>query len=177
MKSRDIYWRRYKIQETLYIGQWCFSTLQSRHLGTSHSSPRISSTVHNTLKILCWNLHQLPCCIFLISLLVWNPFPFKDDFSFGKSKNFQGAKSGLWGAESPVWFDASPKNSVWDMMDERAHCHDKAGNHQLPIAAAVFIILHLSTNEEPWGSALLISCVAWGSTLVMDNTFLIRKHG
>ena len=23
MKNRDIYWRRYKIQETLYIGQWC----------------------------------------------------------------------------------------------------------------------------------------------------------
>ena len=38
MKNRDIYWRRYKIQKTLYRGQWCLSPLQSRHLGTLHSS-------------------------------------------------------------------------------------------------------------------------------------------
>ena len=38
MKNTDIYWRRYKIQETLYVGQWRFNPLQSRHLGTSHSS-------------------------------------------------------------------------------------------------------------------------------------------
>ena len=50
MKIGDIYWRRYKTQETLYIGKWCLSPLQSRHLGTSHSSP---------------NCHQLPCNIFL----------------------------------------------------------------------------------------------------------------
>ena len=43
--KRDIYWRRYKIQDTLYIGQWRLSPLPSRHLGTSHSSP---------------NYHQLP---------------------------------------------------------------------------------------------------------------------
>ena len=39
MKKRDIYWRRYKIQEILYIRQWCLSPLQSGHLGTPHSSP------------------------------------------------------------------------------------------------------------------------------------------
>ena len=50
MKNRDIYWKRYKIQETLYIRQWCLSPLQSRHLGISHSSP---------------NHHQLPHHIFL----------------------------------------------------------------------------------------------------------------
>ena len=50
MKNRDIYRRRYKIQETLYIGQRCLSSLQNRHFGTSHSSP---------------NSHQLPHCIFL----------------------------------------------------------------------------------------------------------------
>ena len=48
MKNRDIYWRRYQIQQTLYIGQWCLCPLQSRHLGTSHSSSSISSTVQNT---------------------------------------------------------------------------------------------------------------------------------
>ena len=39
MKNRDIYWRRYKIQETSYTGQWHFSPLQSRYPGTSHSCP------------------------------------------------------------------------------------------------------------------------------------------
>ena len=39
-----------KIQEKLYIGQWCLSPLQSRHLGTSHSSPHVSSTIQNTLQ-------------------------------------------------------------------------------------------------------------------------------
>ena len=39
MKNRDIYWRRYKIQEALYVGQWYLSPLQSRHVGTSHSFP------------------------------------------------------------------------------------------------------------------------------------------
>ena len=57
MKNIDIYWRRYnkqatryKIREILYIGHWCLSPLQSRHLGTWHRSP---------------NHHQLLCCIFL----------------------------------------------------------------------------------------------------------------
>ena len=38
MKNRDISWKRYKIQETVYTGQGCLSSLQSRHLGTSQSS-------------------------------------------------------------------------------------------------------------------------------------------
>ena len=50
MENRDIYWRRHKIQETLYILQWCLNSLQSRHLRTSHSSP---------------NGHYLPSHIFL----------------------------------------------------------------------------------------------------------------
>ena len=50
MKNRDIYWRRCKIQETLYIGQWHLSPLQSRHLGTSHSSLSISFTVQDTMQ-------------------------------------------------------------------------------------------------------------------------------
>ena len=32
MKNKDIYWRRYKMQETLYIGQWCLSLLRSYDL-------------------------------------------------------------------------------------------------------------------------------------------------
>ena len=78
-----MYWRRYKIQETLYIGQWHLGPLQSRHLGTSHSSP----SQHQLLIVFSW-----------ISSMVWNLFPFKHDFSLGKSQKSQGTKSGLkWG--------------------------------------------------------------------------------
>ena len=50
MKDRDIYWRRCKIQETLYVGQWHLSPLQNGHLGTSHCCLSPSSTVQNTAK-------------------------------------------------------------------------------------------------------------------------------
>ena len=43
------------------------------------------------------------------------------------------------GAESPGWYDVSPKHSAWDMMWEQVHCCDEAANHQLPIAAAFWI--------------------------------------
>ena len=49
-KIETFFWRRYKLQETLYTGQGCLSPLQRRHLGTSHSS---------------LNRHQLPRRIFL----------------------------------------------------------------------------------------------------------------
>ena len=50
-KNRDIYWRRYKIQETLYIGQFYTSVpFKVRHLGTTHSSPNISFMVQNILQ-------------------------------------------------------------------------------------------------------------------------------
>ena len=71
------------------------SPLQSRHRGTSHSS---------------LNCHQRPRRIFLSLIDGLKLLPFKDDFSSGESQKLQGAKSGLWGAESPAWFDVSPKN-------------------------------------------------------------------
>ena len=37
-------------------------------------------------------------------------------------------------------------------MQEQVRCRDGAANHQLPTAAAVFIVLHLSTYEEHGGS-------------------------
>ena len=51
-------------------------------------------------------------------------------------------------------------------MYERAHCCDEAANHQLPIAAAVFVILHCSADREHWSAALLIvwprgACLWW----------------
>ena len=54
---------------------------------------------------------------------------------------------GCSGAESPGWFDVLPKNSAWDVIHEQAHCYDKAANHQLPIAAAFWIIEIVSAKE------------------------------
>ena len=68
MKNRGIYLSIYKIQEILYLGQWCLSPPQSRHPGTSHSSP---------------NRHQLSHSIFWVSSTGWNLFPFTGDFSPG----------------------------------------------------------------------------------------------
>ena len=53
---------------------------------------------------------------------------------------------GCRGAESLQWFDISPKNSAWDRMYEWVHC-DEGASHQLPIAAAFWIIPIVSTEE------------------------------
>ena len=81
-----------------------------------------------------------------ISLMVWNLFPFKGDFSFGKNQKLQGAKSGPYAAESPGWFDVLPINSAQDMLREQAHSCDEAANHLLPIAAAFWIIQIVSAT-------------------------------
>ena len=81
MKDRDIYWRRYKIQETLYIWQWHLSLLQIRILDLN-SSP---------------SCPQLPHCSFLNLISSVKSLPFQRCFSFGKSQMSQGNKSGLQG--------------------------------------------------------------------------------
>ena len=94
MKNRDIYWR-YKTQETLYIGQWCLSPLQSRCLGTSHSSP---------------NLHQLPPLSFPESHR-WSEFfsLSKVILVLGKARSHTVPNLGCRGPESSGWFDVLPK--------------------------------------------------------------------
>ena len=64
MKNRHLF---KKIQDTRNIVHRIIhlSPLQSRHLGTSHSSPSVSSTVQKLCKTLCGNRHQLPRLIFL----------------------------------------------------------------------------------------------------------------
>lgn len=59
-------------------------------------------------------------------------------------------------------------------MRGRVCCCDEATNYQLPIAAAGFVILHLSTFKEHRGSTLY--CLAWRSVLVMDNNFPFNEH-
>ena len=76
------YGRRYKIQETLYIGQWCLRPLQSRHLGTSHSSP---------------NHHQLPCPIFLNLINDLKSLHFQRWFYFWEKAEVSGLQ--IWALE------------------------------------------------------------------------------
>ena len=83
-----------------------------------------------------------------VSSMIWNLFPFKRELSFGKSQKLQGTKSGLKGAESPGWFDVSPKKLCtrhdawvgtwlwWSCQSLVAHT-----------AAAFWIIQIVSTEE------------------------------
>ena len=123
MKNRDIYWRRCKIQETLYIGQWCLSPLQSRELWGLH--------IVLPIAITC------PIKYSWISSTVWNLFPFKDEFSFGKSQKPQGTKSELYGGLSHTDDLTFHQKTAWR--------RDEAASHQLPIA--LWIIWTVSAEE------------------------------
>ena len=65
----------------------------------------------------------------------------------GKARSHRVPDLGCRGAESPKWFDVSPKISAWDVMYEQAHCQDEAANHQLP-TAVVFWIIQTGSAEE-----------------------------
>ena len=99
MKNRDIYWRRYKIQETLYIGQWSLSPLQSRHLGASHSSPSPSAA---PLYFPESHQHQ-QIEISSISMVI---------LVLGKARSHRAPNMGCRGTKSPGWFGVSPKNCI-----------------------------------------------------------------
>ena len=81
-----------------------------------------------------------------MSSMVWNLFPFKGDFSFGKGQNRRVPNLGCRGAESPGWFDVSPENSAQDVMHEWAHWPAEGANHQVP-RATFWIIWIVSTGE------------------------------
>ena len=142
MKNRGIYWRRYKIQKTLYIGQWHLSPLQSKHVGTSHTSPSISSTVQSTLQN---PTLELPSA----SLSRFSESHHSSEISslskvilvLRKSRSVRMTNLGCSRAESLGWFDFdSPKNSALDMMHERALCWDEAANHQLPQTVTIWVL-------------------------------------
>ena len=85
MKNRNIYWR-YNTQEILYTGQWSLCPLQRRCFGISQNSLSVSSTVQNILQNSFGITISCPVLFSWISSMVWNLFPFKGDFSFGKSQ-------------------------------------------------------------------------------------------
>ena len=97
-----------------------------------------------------WKWHQHPC---FIGITVSYPVVFSWISSWseisslskvilvvGKARNHRMSNLGYREAESPEWFDVSPKNSAGDKMHKWAHCHDEAANQQLPIGVAFWII-------------------------------------
>ena len=128
MKNRGICWRRYKIQETLYIGQWCLSPLQSRHLGTSHSSP----SRHHQLAAPSyfpeshWQSEISPLSRVILVLK--------------KGRSRRPPNLGCRGTESFGWLDVLPKNSeVWC----KSGC--SWGSCPSPVAHSCGLLNHLNS--------------------------------
>ena len=122
-------------------------SLQSRHLGTSHSSPSISSTVQNTEKssvvmAISWSV-LFPECHWRSEISAFS----KVILVLGKASSHRAPNLGCRAAESTGWFDVSPENSAGDIMHEWSCCPDKAANHHLPIAVAFWIIQMVSGEE------------------------------
>ena len=100
----------------------------------------VSSSINVSLFYTTWlDIFWTELIFSWISLMVWNPW--------GKARSLRAPNLGYRRAESPEWFDVSQKNSAWAMMREQMHCCDEAANHQLPIAAAFWIIRIVSTKE------------------------------
>ena len=112
-----------KIQDTRNIlrRQWCLSPLPTRHLGTSHSSPNCYQFPESRWWSVISSLSMV--------ILVW-----------GKVRSCRVPNQGCRAAESAGWFDVLPKNSAWDVRRDQARRGDKAARHQLPIAAAFWIV-------------------------------------
>ena len=130
MKNRDIYWRRYKIQETLYIGQWHLSPLQSKHLTQFSQSPSAAPSYFPESH--WWSEISSLSNVILV---------------LGNVRSCKVLTWGYMGAEAPRWFDVSPKNYARDVMHDQVHCRAEATNHQLPIVLAFWIIWKVSAEE------------------------------
>ena len=149
MKNRDIYWR-YKIQETLHIGQLCLSPIQSRHLGTSHSSRSVSSTVQNTLQNPLLELPSAALSYFPESHW-WSEI---SSFSklilvLGKARSCKAPNLGCRGTESPGWFDVSPKSSRSCIQISRS----ASSSHTVKSA----ILLIASRTRSTFSGVLLVA--------------------
>ena len=102
-----------------------------------------------------------------ISWMVWNLFPFKGDFSFGKSQKSQGEQIWAVGGLSHLgdWmFGQNTLHESWCMSE---HSCDEAANHQVPTAAAFWVIPIVSTEECPSLTQNLMQiCCSTGSVIL-----------
>ena len=95
MKNRDIYWRKYKIQETLCIGQWHLSPLQTAPWNLTHLSQSPSAASSFFPESHQWSEISSLSKVILV---------------LGKVRSLRAPNLGCRGAESPGWFNVSSKN-------------------------------------------------------------------
>ena len=123
MKSRNIYWRRYKKHWTQYN-----DTSVSFEVGPlgPHSSPSISSTVQNSQQTPLLASISCPIIFPWISSMVWNHVPFKGDFHFGKSQKsrYQIWAIGELSQVGDLMFHQKPLHET----HKWACCHDEAAH-------------------------------------------------
>ena len=116
--KKGIYWRRYKIQETLYIGQWRLSPLQVwGTLGPHTVFPiTISCPVAPSHFAESHWRSEISSLSKVISVL-------------GKARSHRAPNLGCSRGESPGWFDVLPKHYGRGVMHEWARCRDEAACH------------------------------------------------
>ena len=180
MKNRDIYWRRYKIQETLYMGQCTSVALSAGTLGP-HTVLPLSLSLFKTLQNSL--LESLSATPLYFPESYWRSeisFLSKVILVLGKNRNRRMPNWGYREAESPGWIDTLPKKktSSWDMMHEQVHCCNEAANHQLPIAVAFWIIPVVSMRE--WSSLtqnLMQICCSTHSVIAIVTRYRCSLDG
>ena len=153
----------------MYIGQWPSVPFKVGTVGPHTALP---------------NTVSCPVIFSWISLVVWNLITFKGDFSFGKMQKLvfgkmQGTKSGLWGTWV-TWVIWCFTKKLCTRSAEWAHCRGEAAGHQLPIAAAFWIIWIVSV-EECWSftqNLMLICCSTCSDILnVMATQYACSVQG
>ena len=102
MKNRGIYWRRYKIEETLYIGQRCLSPTKVGTLG-----PHIVLPIASAAPSYFPESHQQSEISSFSKVIL----------DLGKARSHKVPNLGYRGAESPGWFDGLAKtlHKTWCM--------------------------------------------------------------
>ena len=112
------------MQETLYTGQW--------KNGTAKKAPWDLTQFHTpSAAPLYFPVSHRRAAVSSLSKVI---------LVLGKAINCRAKNLGCRGAESPGWFDVSPKKSAWDLMQEWVRCCDEVANHRLPTAVAFGII-------------------------------------
>ena len=148
MKNTDIYWRKYK-----------------KHCAWDNDSsvPFKVGTLgpHTVLPIAI----SCPIVFSWISSTVWNLFPLKEILVWGKPRSFKAPNLGCRGAESPNWFDVSPKNSrrrdAWAGTLSSWRC-------QSPVAHS-FVLLNLPNSFR--GGMFKLN-----ETFDADSLFYLLSH-
>ena len=90
--------------------------------------------------------------------------------ALGKARSHREPNLGCRGTDRPERCDVFPKKPARELRNGKAHCHDKATSHHLPITAAVFF-LPCPSADKGLDVELLGYCLAW-CVLMVDNNFI-----